>query len=188
MTLNQTVFLFIHQFAGRHVWLDDIGIFFAQYLAYFLVAAFLVFAYYQLGWRRKLYVLCEGAIAIMLSRGLITEIIRIFYHHERPFSFYNFTPLVQAAGWSFPSGHMAWFFAMSLTVWYFNRQWGWWFFGLSFVMGVARIYAGVHWPLDILGGIVVGLASAWFVHWLFRDTRQKLYAMHPASITGATAQ
>jgi membrane-associated phospholipid phosphatase len=43
-------------------------------------------------------------------------------------------------------------------------------------MGIARIYVGVHWPLDILGGIVVGLASAWFVHWLLRDVREKLYA------------
>lgn len=176
MTLNQTLFLAIHQFAGRHLWLDDLGIFFAQYLAYFLVAAFLVLAYYQLGWRRKLYVFCEGAIAVMLSRGLVTEVIRLFYHHVRPFSFYNFTPLIQEAGWSFPSGHMAWFFALSLTVWYVNRTWGWWFFGLSFVMGIARIYVGVHWPLDILGGIVVGLLSAWFVHWLLRDVRQKLYS------------
>jgi len=175
MTFNQSAFLFIHQFAGRHMALDAIGIFFAEYLAYFLVAAFLVLAYYQRGWRRKVYVFCEGAIAIMLSRGLVTEIIRLFYHHERPFSFFNFTPLIPEAGWSFPSGHMAWFFALALTVWFVNRTWGWWFFGLSFVMGIARIYVGVHWPFDILGGIVVGLASAWFVHWLLKDVREKLY-------------
>ncbi len=174
MTLNQSIFLFIHQFAGRHVVLDYIGIFFAEYLPYFMVAAFLIFAYYQRGWRKKVYVFFEGAIAVMLARGIVTEIIRMLYHHERPFSFYNFMPLISEAGWSFPSGHMAWFFALALVVFYVNRNWGWWFIGLSAVMGIARIYVGVHWPLDIVGGIVVGLLSAWFGHWLLRDTRKKL--------------
>jgi membrane-associated phospholipid phosphatase len=41
-------------------------------------------------------------------------------------------------------------------------------------MGVARIYAGVHWPLDIVGGAVVGILSAWFIHWLLRDAREKI--------------
>jgi len=182
-SLNQTVFLYIHQFAGRSFLLDDVGIFLAQYLAYFMVAAFLVLAYYQLGWRRKVYVFCEGAIAVMLSRGLVVEFIRLFYHHVRPFSFYNFTPLIQEAGWSFPSGHAAWFFALSLTVWYANRKWGWWFFGLSTLMGVARIYVGVHWPLDILSGAVVGLLSAWFVHWLLKGSREMLYGEKPLAAT-----
>jgi undecaprenyl-diphosphatase len=174
-SLNQVVFLFIHQFAGRNFLLDDIGIFLAQYLAYFMVAAFLVFAYYQDGRRKKLYVFAEGAIAVMVSRGLVTEIIRLFYHHMRPFSFYNFTPLIPESGWSFPSGHAAWFFALSLVVYYFNKKWGWWFFGLSTLMGIARIYVGVHWPLDIIGGAIVGLLSAWFVHWLLKSSRKKLF-------------
>ncbi|HEX4104527.1 MAG TPA: phosphatase PAP2 family protein [Candidatus Paceibacterota bacterium] len=178
MTLNQTIFLFIHHFAGRYAFADGVGIFFAEYLAYFMVAAFLVLVYYQSGWRRKMYLFCEGAIAIMLSRGIVTEVIRFFYHHQRPFSFYNFVPLIQEQGWSFPSGHMAWFFAMSLTVWYVNRTWGWWFFGLSTVMGVARVYVGVHWPLDIVGGMVVGLVCAWVVHRIFKGTREALYRAH----------
>jgi undecaprenyl-diphosphatase len=173
--LNQTVFQFIHQLAGRHIVLDYLGIFFAQYLPYFLVAAFLVLAYYQYGWRRKLYVFAEGAIAVIISRGLVTEIIRLFIHVPRPFSFYNFTPLIPEAGWGFPSGHAAWFFALSLTVYYVNKKWGWWFFGLSVLMGIARIYVGVHWPLDIIGGAIVGLLSAWFVHWLLRGPRKQLY-------------
>jgi undecaprenyl-diphosphatase len=175
-SLNQSVFLFIHQFAERHIVLDYVGIFFAEYLAYFMVAAFLVLVYYQRGWRKKVYVFCEGAIAVMLARGLVTEIIRLFYHVERPFSFYNFTPLIQQSGWSFPSGHMAWFFAMSLVVFFANRTWGWWFFGFSLAMGIARIYVGVHWPFDIIGGIIVGLLSAWFVHWLLKKSREQLLA------------
>lgn len=173
---NQSVFLFIHQFAGRNVFLDDIGIFFAKYIPYLLAAAFLVLVAYEDGWRKKLYLFAEGAIAVMLARGLVTEVIRFFYHHARPFSFYNFTPLVAESGWSFPSGHMAFFFALALAVWYANRKWGWWFFGLSALVGIARIYAGVHWPLDIAGGAAIGLLCAWLIHLLLKSSREKLYA------------
>jgi undecaprenyl-diphosphatase len=187
MTLNQSIFLFIHQFAGRHAVLDWLGIFFAKDMPYLMVAAFLVLAWYEKGWRKKLYVFAEGAIAVMVARGLLTEIIRQLYHHERPFSFYGFVPLIPEAGWSFPSGHVAWFFALSLTVWYVNRTWGWWFFGLSAVMGVARVYVGVHWPLDIIGGVVVGLASAWFVHWLLKENRERLYVENVSVAAVTTA-
>jgi len=42
------------------------------------------------------------------------------------------------------------------------------------LMGIARVYAGVHWPIDIVGGAVVGLLSAWFMHWLLRGSRRGL--------------
>ena len=173
-SLNQSVFQFVYAAGHHNLFWDILAIFLAEWLPYLLVIAFLVLAYYQKGWRRKLYLFCEGALAVILSRGIITEIIRFFYHHPRPFSFYNFTPLFGESGWSFPSGHAAWFFALAMIVWYANRKWGWWFFLLATLMSIARIYAGVHWPLDVVGGAAVGILSAWFVHWLFRDARKAL--------------
>lgn len=48
---------------------------------------------------------------------------------------------------------------------------GIWFFAFVAVMGVARVYVGVHWPLDILAGTVVGVGAGWFIHWLLGDVR-----------------
>lgn len=129
----------------------------------------------QRGSRRKVYLFCEGALAVILARGIITSAIHFFYEHPRPFAVLGFTPLIPESGSSFPSGHMAFFFALALVVWYANKKWGAWFLILSFLMGIARIYAGVHWPLDILGGIAVGVASAVFIHWLLGDTRKGLW-------------
>jgi undecaprenyl-diphosphatase len=173
--MNQSVFLWIHHLAGRNGWLDGLGVFLAEWLPYFLVLGFLILVFSQTGWRRKLYWFAEGSMAIIVSRGLVTEFIRLFYHHERPFSFYNFVPLIAESGWSFPSGHAAWFFAMAMTIWYFNRKWGVWFFIFALVNGLARIYVGVHWPLDIVGGAVVGVVSAIFVHWLLKRSREGIY-------------
>lgn len=180
---NQVAFLFIHQFAGRSVLLDDTGIFLAKYLPYLMGAAFLIFCYYQAGTRRKIYLFCEGAIAVMLSRGIVTEVIRFFYHHQRPFSFYNFTPLIQEAGWSLPSGHMAFFFALATTLWYANRKWGGIYFALTAVVGIARIYDGVHWPYDIIAGAIVGIACGMAIHALLASSRRAIeerYALRAA--------
>ena len=83
---------------------------------------------------------------------------------------------------------MAWFFALVIVVWFVSRTWGIWYLALTAAMGIARIYVGVHWPLDILGGIAVGIASGYFIHWLLRGPRQALPpAKEKAGETIATA-
>jgi len=172
--MNQALFLWIHNFSGRSAFWDYLGIFIAQWMQYVMVLAFLVLVFAQPTLRRRLYLFAEAALAIMLSRGIIATTIHFFYNHPRPFEVYGFAPLVGASGASFPSGHATWFFALAMTIWFANRKWGWWFFILATLMGIARIYAGVHWPLDILGGAAIGIASAWFVHWLLRDEKKEL--------------
>jgi len=174
-SLNQTIFLAIHHFAGRNAIADTIGIFFAEWFPYFLVLGFLILLFSEKDWRKRLYWFAEGAIAIMVARGLVTEVIRLVYHEARPFSFFNITPLIAESGWAFPSGHAAWFFAMAMTIWYFNKRWGAWFFGFAVVNGIARIYVGVHWPFDIVAGAVVGILSAVGVHALLGTSRKELY-------------
>ncbi len=171
---NLSVFNFIYSFSHRNILLDGAGIFFAQYLAYLLIFGFLILAFGQRGLRRKLYVFCEGALAVILARGIITEIIHFFYYHPRPFEALGFMPLISESGSSFPSGHMTFFFALAMAVWYADRKWGIVYLILALVMGIARIYVGVHWPLDILGGMAIGIASAMVVRWILKSSREKL--------------
>lgn len=173
--LDQKVFQLIYTAAGhRNAFWNFLAIFFAQYLPYLMVLAFFVLIYYRKGWRRKVHLFCEAALAIILARGILTEIVRYFYHEPRPFSFYNLAPLLNESSWSFPSGHAVWFFALAMVVWFADRKWGWWYFALALVMGIARVYAGVHWPSDILGGAAAGILSALFVHWLLKGSREGL--------------
>lgn len=68
-----------------------------------------------------------------------------------------------ARGPGFPSGHTQ----ATATFWFFlaghrrNR----WLLGVAFVMvvlvGLSRVWLGVHYPLDVLGGLAAGVVLAW---------------------------
>ena len=178
--LNAALFQSIHGLAGQNAILDGLGIFFAEYFPYVLTLGFLILALRESGWRRKAYVVIEGALALVLAPGFITLTVHYFYFHPRPFAFYGFMPLISESGASFPSGHAAWFFALALVVFWTDRAWGVWYFIFAFVNGLARIYVGVHWPFDILGGAAAGVFAALFIRGLLTDVRKGLYGERQA--------
>ncbi|PJC65547.1 MAG: hypothetical protein CO020_00050 [Candidatus Colwellbacteria bacterium CG_4_9_14_0_2_um_filter_50_12] len=139
---------------------DWLIIFFAEYLIYFMVAAFLYFLF-KAARGRKMYFFALAAISTILSRGIITELIRFFFFRLRPFAALAFSPLVaqSAAEAAFPSGHMAFLAPLALVFWYMDRKKGNWFIALTLLVGIARVIAGLHYPSDILCGLLIGLAS-----------------------------
>ncbi|MBU6500623.1 MAG: phosphatase PAP2 family protein [Patescibacteria group bacterium] len=178
--MNQSIFQLIHQLSGTSAILDDLGIFLANYLPYLLVLGFLILVIRQKEWRRSSVIFTDGALAVILSRGIVTEVIRFFYNHPRPFDALGFTALISESGNSFPSGHMTFFFALALIVFYYNKKAGWWYFVLSAIIGLARIYVGVHWPADILGGALIGLVCGLVSHRLVKPYWRKLAPVQEA--------
>ncbi|MDE2001577.1 MAG: phosphatase PAP2 family protein [Patescibacteria group bacterium] len=172
--MNTTLFNAIHGLAGKSQILDFLGVFSAEYLAYIVAVAALVAVLMAFpDWKRRFYFYGLLALALILSRGIITEAFRYFYYHPRPFDVFHFTPLIPESGNSFPSGHTTFFFALAGIMWAMNRKWGWWFLGAAALIGVARVFVGVHWPYDILGGAVIGLLSAWASTYLLPPERIK---------------
>src|SRR4030042_1195681 len=167
MNWNVTVFNFLNQYAGENVCLDSLAIFFAEYLGYFLVAILILFLLKD---TKKYWPMTAMALAAaVISRFIITEIIRFFWERSRPFVD-NTVNLILGhdATNSFPSGHAAFFFAISTVVYSYNKKAGTLFLIASFLISLARVFAGVHWPTDIIGGALVGILSGWIILLLFR--------------------
>lgn len=160
--MEQSIFNAIHNLAGQSRLLDFLGVFLADYLGYLMLFSAVVILSAGSNWRKKFADFSLLAISLIISRGVLTEVIRAIYHRQRPFLALNFTPLVDQAGTgAFPSGHAAFYFALTGVIWMLDVKWGKRFLIGAILMGLARIYAGVHWPLDIVGGAVVGLLSVW---------------------------
>ncbi len=158
----------VHGLAGWSGTLDAAGVFFAQYLPFLLLIPLVVFLFKGETPKARLDTLLFWTLTALLSRGVITEVIRFFFPRERPFEAFGFTPLISESGASFPSGHAAFLFALALAIFTMNRKWGWWFLGLSFVNGAARVFVGIHYPSDIIGGLLVALVSLVVVIYVLR--------------------
>ncbi|MCH7828845.1 phosphatase PAP2 family protein [Patescibacteria group bacterium] len=147
--------------------MTDIIVFLGEYLSHILIAGILVFWWEN----KKRYpkFLWESFLAALLSRGIITELIRFFWERPRPFVEQNITPLIEhAASASFPSGHATFFFALGTILFFYNKTAGALFLLGAAVLTSARVFAFLHWPSDIIGGAVIGIASAFLVVQLSR--------------------
>ncbi len=151
----------LHSLAYKWQWLGLITIFLGQYLPYLLVIVFL-FLVLSASQGNRLYSFALAALSVILSRGIVTEIIYQFFYRARPFVALSLTPLIYEPSTqaSFPSGHMAFLLPISLVVWQqFGSKKGAWFVFLTVLVGIGRVAAGVHWPSDIIGGLIVGAVS-----------------------------
>lgn len=106
---------------------------------------------------RKAFIV--SLLAIPISIALI-KIIHLIYYEPRPFITYQILPLVTMANIaSFPSGHTTTMAIFAFASQYYKHQWNILILILMALVGVSRIYVGVHYPIDIIGGILTGLLS-----------------------------
>ena len=169
MTFDIQLFYLLNNLAGQSLFLDNVIVFLASYLAYMLVTVFLIlifFSHYQK--REKWEIFLVTVISSIVARFGITELIRFFYHRPRPFSMLEAHQLLSNGEWSFPSGHAAFFFAMATAVYLYNKKWGIGFFIAATLMAVSRVVAGIHYPSDIVGGALIGILVAYITFYSAR--------------------
>ena len=177
--MDTAFFNFLNGFGGKWQFFDTVVIFKAEYLGWWMLAGLGAFLISQVYFRRRRFVstwtfhvqvqmVLVALVSAFFSRFFITDLIRFFYDRPRPFETMDIYQLVaHGAGSSFPSGHAAFFFALATGVFIYYRKWGILFYLFALAMGISRVIAGIHWPSDILGGAVIGIASAYFVNYLF---------------------
>lgn len=112
---------------------------------------------------------------------LAVWVAKLFFGTLRPFELLaDVKPLfTYGGGDSFPSGHAAFFASVSVVLLYHHPRLGILSTFFAIAIGFARVASGIHFPVDIIGGyilgIVVSLTIMWFHHRKFPKAFSETY-------------
>jgi len=154
--MNEQIFHYLNGFAGQSPFFDRAVIFSADQLPWFLLGGLLVFLAMHKDKRKGARDLVVVVTAALVAWA-VALLIKHFYLHPRPSMLLGthvlFTPEdIQ----SFPSGHATFFAALPAALYFYHKKIALLYALGALFIGLARIIGGVHWPLDILGGYILG--------------------------------
>jgi undecaprenyl-diphosphatase len=135
---------------------------------------------------KALTVLLLALLTLAISDPVSSQIFKPLLHRPRP-CHPDF--LVNSAhmlfgfksSLSFPSSHSTNMFALAFIFSMFYPSRWLWFFSFAALIGFSRIYVGVHYPGDVLGGALLGVIIAWIVYrgylmsknWIGRNSNRR---------------
>lgn len=134
-------------------------IFAAKYLIWLVALAVLAYCFALPARHRLTFALM--ALGALPLAWLIARFFGLLFSHPQPFAVEGTEPLIpHAVDNSFPSDHTALGFALASSVAFANRWLGLLLAIAALLVGLARVAAALHYPVDIAAGALAGAAAA----------------------------
>lgn len=165
MNTDLALFRLLNGLSGRNVTADAFFIFGAKWLIFVMIA--LVVAYVLVAWKTSEFEeRFEHAWHVFIGASLAfaaERLIGFLWFRARPFVTHpDVVKLIEksAEEKSFPSSHATASFALAFGLLLHNRKWGAALCVLAAWVSLSRVFVGVHYPTDLLAGIVVAAVAA----------------------------
>ena len=165
--MNTTIFNFFFSLS-TNPFIAGSALFVSNILIYILVILAIIISFFI---RRDIF-----DVILLLSAGasswIASYVIKNITHISRPFVELNLTPLFMESGFSFPSSHVTAISAISVIIWSIDYRLGIVFFIFTIMVAVSRMVIGVHYPVDVIGGLILGVLIGLSVLWFYNATHQ----------------
>jgi len=126
---------------------------------------------------RKIGFMALGALILstILGEGILKHVVKRIRPSE-DIPAWNLL-IAKPLSYSFPSGHTTSSFAAAGVLAKYIKRYAFGFLGLASLIGFSRLYLYVHYPTDVLAGIVLGLMCSGIIIYLFdkEDNKKKVY-------------
>lgn len=111
------------------------------------------------------------ALVVLVISQVIVQSLKILLSRERPYKMIEKlnTFGIDLKDYSFPSGHTTASFSIATTLSLNIPRITILVYILAILIGVSRIYLGVHYPTDVVAGVILGVSSSIIVHMFLID-------------------
>ena len=115
---------------------------------------------------------------LVISDQLSSTFIKSFVGRPRPC--YVLPPdqihlIVGCGGLSFPSSHAVNNFGIATMFSYYYPKLKVWLFAFASIVALSRVFVGVHYPSDVIGGAVIGTCIGAFVVWCWQSLSKRYF-------------
>lgn len=157
--MNESLFRLINDLGKQYTFFNPIFVFIAEYTVIFLAITVITFWFTRVK-QNRIMIIC-GSITFVIAE-IVGKVAGKIHSNNQPFAeLSNVNQLIEkAVDNSFPSDHTILFFSFCMTFWLFKDGKGLIWVVLAFLVGISRIWVGVHYPADIIVGAIISIISA----------------------------
>ncbi|GAB1787064.1 undecaprenyl-diphosphatase [Priestia megaterium] len=163
--MNVDLFRTINDLGKEYTYLNNFFIFMAEYMVFVLAFIALIFWFTRREENRMMII--SATISFILAE-MMGKIAGTLHSNNQPFAeLSNVNKLIEkAVDNSFPSDHTILFFAFCMTFFMYQKRWRYIWIMLALVVGISRIWVGVHYPADVIVGAIISIFSTFIASFI----------------------
>jgi undecaprenyl-diphosphatase len=177
-SIDVVLFRFINSTLANPV-TDKIMPFITDVKNWYLLYIFLWFLILFKGGKYRVGLAIGMILLVAISDQLSSTLLKHLFERPRPCKVLENVHLLVGCtdSYSFPSSHAVNNFAAAMFFTYFYKHLKWILFSVASIMALSRIFVGVHYPSDVIGGALIGIAIGYILSITYEFILKKIYSM-----------